>query len=76
MITYINYRIGNVTGNVSIYNNNDEVVLPKRNEIIALNQADIPGTFIIQSVNGPFTLSKRRTYTIDLRSVDTAIPLL
>src|ERR1035437_8984177 len=69
MITYINYRIGDVTGNISNYNNDDEVVLPKKDDSITLNQADVTGTFTIQSVNGPFTLSNRRTYTLDLRRV-------
>jgi hypothetical protein len=76
MITYINYRNGNVTGNISNYNNDDEIVLPKKDDSITLDQADITGTFTILSVNGPFMLSNRRTYTLDLRRINPAIPLL
>jgi len=72
MITYINYRIGNVAGNISTHDNEEEVLLPKPNEKITLNQPDITGAFSIQAVNGPFTLSNRRTYTLDLRRINPA----
>jgi hypothetical protein len=66
MITYLNYRIGNCTGNISIHREEDEVSLPSRNDSISLNQPDINGTFIVKFVNGPFELSGRKTYTLDL----------
>jgi len=66
MTTYLNYRIGNCTGNISTHREEDEVPLPNQNESILLNQPDIVGTFIVKSVNGPFLLSGRRTYTLDL----------
>jgi len=76
MITYVNYRIGNITGNISTHRNEDEFVLPKQNDSISLNQPDICGIFTIQNVNGPFTLSGRRTYTLDLCKSDPTSPLI
>jgi len=66
MNTYLNYRIGNSTGNISSHREEDEVSLPSRNDSISLDQPDINGTFIVKCVNGPFVISGRKTYTLDL----------
>jgi hypothetical protein len=59
----INYRTGNVTGNIAIYNNQDEFVIPKPGETVV---TDLGITGVARKVAGPFRHSNRVSYTVEL----------
>ena len=59
----INYRTGNVTGNIATYNDQDEFVIPKPGETVV---TDLGFAGVVRKVSGPFRHSNRTSYTVEL----------
>jgi calcineurin-like phosphoesterase len=59
----VNYRIGNVTGNITTYNDHDEFMLPKAGETVI---TDLGATGVVRKVSGPFRHSNRTSYIVEL----------
>jgi hypothetical protein len=59
----INYRTGNLTGNIATYNDEDGFVIPKPGETIV---TDLGFTGVARKVSGPFRHSDRVSYTVEL----------
>ena len=58
----INYRTGNVTGNIATYNDEDDFVIPKPGESIV---TELGFTGVARKVSGPFSHSNRISYTVE-----------